>query len=76
MNSNMPCIFTPCETALMLRLGKNKVYSLLKSGDIEAVRVGRKILVPLSAINRYINNQLCYNRSNSNSLNLSVIQKE
>lgn len=76
MNDDIPCIFTPREAAAIMRLGRNTVYSLIKSGDIETVRVGRKILVPLDAINSYISNQLCYNHSNSNSLSLSVIQKE
>lgn len=38
------------------RLGVNRttVYGLIKSGDIQAVKIGRRTLVPAASIERYV----------------------
>ena len=38
------------EAMLRLRLGRTKVYQLVASGKLPHFRIGRKILVPVSAI--------------------------
>lgn len=41
-----PLLLTVRETALSLRVGRNRVYELIRTGDIPAVRIGRAIRVP------------------------------
>ena len=41
-----PEILTVLEIAKILRIGKNSVYELIKSGKICSIQVGRKIIVP------------------------------
>jgi excisionase family DNA binding protein len=46
----MPDVLTVAEIAKMIRLTENKVYELVKSGEIAGVRVGRRILVTKAAV--------------------------
>ena len=45
----------PEEAAPMLGVGRNGVYDLIRSGTLRSIRVGRKILIPLSAIEEFLN---------------------
>lgn len=45
----------PEETALMLGIGRNYVYELIRTGQLRSIRVGRKILIPLAAIDDFLN---------------------
>lgn len=38
------------EVCEFLKLGKNKVYELLQSGDIASRKVGRKYLIPKKSV--------------------------
>ncbi|MCD7733426.1 MAG: helix-turn-helix domain-containing protein [Oscillospiraceae bacterium] len=38
------------EVCEVLKLGKNKVYELLQSGDIASRKVGRKYLIPKKSV--------------------------
>lgn len=42
------------ELGRMLGVGRNKAYDLVNSGEIRALRVGRRIVVPRSAVEEYI----------------------
>ncbi|HJP67017.1 MAG TPA: single-stranded DNA-binding protein [Actinomycetota bacterium] len=42
--------YTAEETAAVLGLSRTKVYECIRSGKLEAVPVGRKLLVPVAAI--------------------------
>ncbi|GAA2819041.1 helix-turn-helix domain-containing protein [Saccharopolyspora taberi] len=46
-------LLTVQEAADRLRIGRTKVYALVKSGEIESVRIGRLRRVPVSAIDDY-----------------------
>ena len=48
--STEPTVLTVRETQKLLRLSHNAVYSGIASGAIPSIRVGRKILVPLKAL--------------------------
>ncbi|OLV17492.1 hypothetical protein BOO71_0008689 [Deinococcus marmoris] len=39
----------------MLGIGRNGVYALIRAGKLRHIKVGRKILVPLSAIEDFLN---------------------
>ena len=45
----------PEEAAPMLGIGRNGVYTLVRSGQLRSIKVGRKILIPLSAIEEFLN---------------------
>ncbi|GAA5436433.1 MULTISPECIES: helix-turn-helix domain-containing protein [Deinococcus] len=45
----------PEEAAPMLGVGRNGVYDLIRSGQLRSIRVGRKILIPLTAIEDFLN---------------------
>ena len=45
-----PEILTVLEIAKILRIGKNSVYELIKSGKICSIHVGRKIIVPKACL--------------------------
>lgn len=38
-------------------LGKNTVYALVNRADFPKIRVGRKILIPRDALNRWLDKQ-------------------
>jgi excisionase family DNA binding protein len=42
------------EVAVILRVSKMTVYRLLKSGELESIRVGRSFRVPEQAVNQYL----------------------
>lgn len=44
----------PEEAAPMLGIGRCGVYALIRSGQLRSIKVGRKILIPLSAIEEFL----------------------
>ncbi|WP_161881482.1 helix-turn-helix domain-containing protein [Deinococcus alpinitundrae] len=47
----------PEEAAPMLGVGRNGVYDLIRSGALRSIRIGRKILIPMSAIEEFLNGE-------------------
>lgn len=45
-----PTLYTPEEVAQILKLNKNTVYELIKSGEIVAKRIGRVYRVPARSL--------------------------
>lgn len=54
MLENYKDVLTPRELKEVLRIGFNKVYDLLKNGDIKSLRVGNKIIIPKVAVIEYL----------------------
>lgn len=52
--TGLPEIMTVDEMRIYLRIGRNKAYELIKTGEIGCVKVGRKILVPKKAIEKFL----------------------
>ena len=50
----MPPLLTPTEVADRLRVSANTVRSLIRSGEIESIRVGRQLRVSEDALSRFI----------------------
>lgn len=46
------------EAATLLGVGKTKAWELVTTGAIRHIRVGHRVVVPLSAIEEYIAGQL------------------
>lgn len=44
----------PKEASALLGIGERSVYALIRSGQLRSIRVGRKILIPLSAIEEFL----------------------
>ena len=42
------------EAAKVLGIGRNLCYDRVKTGEIPAIRIGRRILVPLSALEKFL----------------------
>lgn len=49
-----PVLMTPRELGQLLRLGRNKTYELLASGELPIIRFGRAIRVPRTAVLTWI----------------------
>jgi excisionase family DNA binding protein len=43
------------ETAKRLGIGRNQAYEGIKKGEIPVVRVGRRLLVPVAALDKMMN---------------------
>lgn len=50
----LPVVLTAAEAMDILGVGKNTMYRLLKSGELEGVRVGRSWRIPESSIERLV----------------------
>ncbi len=48
---DLPDVLTVAETALFLRVSKNLVWRAIALGQIGVLRIGRRVLVPKSALN-------------------------
>lgn len=46
------------EAARRLSMGRNAAYSAAKSGEIPTIRIGRKILVPVKALERLLTGEV------------------
>lgn len=51
-----PTVFTVCEVAKILRLGRISVYQAIEKGEIPCIRIGRRILIPRHALERLLEN--------------------
>ena len=47
-------LLTPEEAAKVLRVGRTTVYSLMKSGDLRAVHIGRSCRIPQAEVEHYV----------------------
>lgn len=50
----IPPILTVPEVAIFLGIGRNRAYDLIRSGQMEALRIGRKLRVPRHALLRFL----------------------
>ena len=54
MFSEYPDLITVEQLMEILHIGKNAAYSLLKSGEIRTIRIGRRYIIPKQSIITYI----------------------
>ena len=46
---------SPDQAAAMLGIGRNLVYKMIKTGEIQAIRLGeRRLLIPIVGLNRLL----------------------
>jgi len=53
-SKNNPAVFTVCEVAEILRIGRISAYQAIEKGEIPCIRIGRRILVPRHALERLL----------------------
>lgn len=49
-----PAAYTPADCRPLLRLGRDKIYTLIHSGELRSIRVGRKFLIPADAVREFL----------------------
>ena len=54
MFKGYPDVVTVADVCKMLKLGRSTVYGLLQSGEIRAVRVGRKYIIPKRSVAAFL----------------------
>ncbi len=54
LDSSIPDILTPMETAKILHIGRSTMYHLLAEGSIRNFKIGTKILIPKSFLQEFI----------------------
>ena len=52
--SSDPLLFTPEETAEVLRVGRTTIYALMKAGELHAVHIGRSCRLSRAELERYV----------------------
>jgi excisionase family DNA binding protein len=55
IKQNTPAVFTVCEVAKILRIGKISAYQAIARGDVPCIRIGRRILIPRQALELVLN---------------------
>lgn len=54
MFTNYPDILTPNQLKDLLNIGKNRVYKMLQTGEIESIKIGKQYRIPKRCIKDYI----------------------
>jgi excisionase family DNA binding protein len=49
-----PLLLSIVDAARVLGVGRTKLYELIAVGDVEAVRVGRAVRVPVAALHEFV----------------------
>lgn len=49
-----PLLLTPEEVALVLRVGRSRVYDLMRSHQLVSVKIGGSRRVPIAAVRQYV----------------------
>lgn len=52
--ADLPDVLTVAETAKFLRLGRNSVYDAVRRQELPSVRIGRRLLIPKPALQRFL----------------------
>lgn len=59
-------VLSVSEMSKKLGIGRNTCYAMIKSGEIQTVRAGRRILVPVSSIQRWLLGETVSKRNDDN----------
>ena len=51
---SLPLLLTASEAGKVLRIGRSKVYELIRSGELKSIRIGKQIRVPRDAISELL----------------------
>jgi len=51
-------LITPKEATEVLSIGRNRIYELVATGQIKAIRSGKAIKIPMTEVRRWIDSQV------------------
>ncbi len=51
---SLPLLMTAREAGAVLRIGRSKVYELIRSGELRSIRIGSQIRIPKDAIDELL----------------------
>jgi len=51
-----PILMTVADAAQRLRLGRSRIYTLIMSGELESVKIGRSRRITREALDRFVEN--------------------
>lgn len=54
VQSSHPLTLTVDEAVALLRIGRGSAYALVRSGRLRSIKIGRRILIPASAIEDFL----------------------
>ncbi|MEJ5965932.1 helix-turn-helix domain-containing protein [Flavonifractor porci] len=52
--SQLPLVLTIEDLISVLHIGRNKAYDLVKTKQIQSIKVGKQIRIPRAALERYL----------------------
>lgn len=58
-----PDVLTVMEAAEVLRVGRSTMYKLVESGEVQHIKIGRKVLIPRLFLQNFVeeSSEKCYN---------------
>lgn len=63
--SDQRLLLTPKEAALVLAIGRSKLYDLLRSEEIFSIRIGGSRRIPVSALQEFVGRLCCTQNAQS-----------
>lgn len=51
---DFPVVLTPEQLGDILKIGRNGIYNLLRSGAIRSIKIGRQYRIPREALSEYL----------------------
>ncbi len=76
MFSNYPDIVSVPQMCQMLGIGRNSAYSLLHADQIKHRRVGKKYIIPKTAVIGFVSEpEACYNENQIRNGGLTLVKK-
>lgn len=73
MIDNYPDVLTPDEVKTILSIGRNAIYSLLKSGELKSLRIGKLYRIPKKYLMDYL--YPCYNSGSNDDWSVSAHER-
>jgi excisionase family DNA binding protein len=57
-NTTAAVTITVDEAAKRLRIGRNQAYNAVKKGELPVIRLGKRLLVPIAALDRMLSGEV------------------
>jgi excisionase family DNA binding protein len=54
MTADDQLLFTPEDAGAKLKIGRTRMFALLKSGELQSVKIGRSRRIPAAALTDYV----------------------
>ncbi len=60
-----PLVYSPNETRKLLKISRGLMYEAINTGQIPSIRIGRRLLVPRSALEKLLTDPKPFNNANT-----------